>query len=179
MSPYVGIRDYPDRKNGGGVFALEVQQRVYYIEDSNGSAEWIRAISKAAEYGEFREIVAAQHNASIANAAAASAITHTSTTTGPGHAAAAAAAARSNPATPNINNGTAAFGSPTNAAQPGSPYFDYVGHSNAMYSSPSSSSSPRHTVATPTSFRRLLLCPRLLLPAPLPSFWLGTRSGSN
>jgi 3-phosphoinositide dependent protein kinase-1 len=136
MSPYVGIRDYPDRKNGGGVFALEVQQRVYYIEDSNGSAEWIRAISKAAEYGEFREIVAAQHNASIANAAAASAITHTSTTTGPGHAAAAAAAARSNPATPNINNGTAAFGSPTNAAQPGSPYFDYVGHSNAMYSSP-------------------------------------------
>lgn len=136
MSPYVGIREYPDRKNGGGVFALEVQQRVYYIEDSNGSEEWIRAISKAAEYGEFREIVAAQHNASIANAAAASAITHTTTSTGPGHAAAAAAAARSNPTTPNINNGTAAFGSPTNAAQPGSPYFDYVGHSNAMYSSP-------------------------------------------
>lgn len=136
MSPYVGVREYPDRKNGGGVFAMEVQQRVYYIEDSNGSEEWIRAISKAAEYGEFREIVAAQHNASIANAAAASAITHMPGTAGPGHAAAAAAAARSNPATPNLNNGAAAFGSPSNAAQPGSPYFDYVGHSNAMYSSP-------------------------------------------
>lgn len=132
MSPYVGVRDYPNRKNGSGVFALEVQQRVYYIEDSNGSAEWIRAIAKSAEYGEFREIVAAQHNATIANAAAASAITHTSS----GHAAAAAAAARSNPTTPNLNNGGAAFGSPTGGAQhqPGSPYFDYVGHSNAMYS---------------------------------------------
>lgn len=69
-SPHMSLREYPfNSKTGLGAFSIESNSKVFFIEDSNGTSQWISNIMKAKEY--YNQATALSANNAFAAAAAA------------------------------------------------------------------------------------------------------------
>lgn len=95
-SSQVTTREFPfNRKNNVGVFSIETHNKIYTIEDSNGSSDWMSAINKAKEFVANAEAILATRTHNAAAAAAAMAASNASRGAGSGafHPALASASA--------------------------------------------------------------------------------------
>lgn len=74
-SPHMSLREYPfNNKTGLGAFSIESNSKVFFVEDSAGTSQWVAAVMKAKEYYNQATALSA-NNALAATAAAALAVT--------------------------------------------------------------------------------------------------------
>ncbi|ODQ64550.1 kinase-like protein [Nadsonia fulvescens var. elongata DSM 6958] len=77
MAPGINIREYPfNKKTGYGSFSLETATKLFTIEDSRGTSEWLEILRKSRECGAQLLIKEENVNAVTAAAAAAASMNH-------------------------------------------------------------------------------------------------------